>query len=715
MMSGAGYRRGVKVKQLDKYDCGAAALASVAAWYGYIVPICKVRRLCGCTREGISLSGIIDGAGKLNIKGTAFKAPDKENPELRTMPLPAIALIVQDDGASHFVAVYKIVKEKITIMDPAYGDMVSLDWSQFAGRWTGYLITFKPEEDFRPANEKSGSFRLLLRLLFKGNRILAHSIAGGVAVIVLGMFNALFLQHLVDEIIPDKRAGILIPFTLIILTLSIILAAIDYMRYLYLARNGILQESRLITGYLHKIFHLPAEEFNQFTAADLNSRIGDAFKIRRLFSEGITGIISMATTILTALIFMFSFNSALASMVLLFIPLYGLLYHTSMRVNKRMERDIAAESARFETRLMETLNGAATLRYHSAEGAYIERLRDHFAKLEKRIYGSVKTGGLFEMGYEATTALFTAIVLLAGGYYVIVGRFTVGEFISFYTLSVMVATPLNMLAGIGTLVSQAKISWERLYEIFIIRSTNPEDCPANDGIIENLHKLEEDDFGITAERPALELDRVSFSYPGRGAVFENFSLEFSPAGITAVTGGNGSGKSTLCSLLMREYQPQSGRILCYGVDISAIPLQRWLKIISIVPQRCHLLPGTLIENITLNAKEPDIGRVNEICTLLQMTEFIRGLPCGLHSSLRSDLLSGGERQKVAFARVLYRNPQIILIDEALTFVDQPTKAIICRLLKKLSDEGKRIIMVTHEREMADFADNLVELNGRVSC
>lgn len=271
------------------------------------------------------------------------------------------------------------------------------------------------------------------------------------------------------------------------------------------------------------------------------------------------------------------------------------------------------------------------------------------------------------------------------------GKLTAGEIVAFYTLSSLFTAPLDGLARMAGLYSQASVSVERLYEIMEIESENR--------------------YGdsITDSRDIV-FENITFAYPGREPLFERFSTKIKANSITAICGGNGSGKSTLVALLMRDIVPLKGEIFINGKNINSISLNSWRRYISIIPQRVFILNDTLLANIACGEESPDMKLVTDICVEAGLSELINRLPNGICTNIGGGVgLSGGEMQKISIARALYRNPQIYVFDEATSNMDGLSERSIMGLMTKLRKMGKCVIVISHNCRIKSIADELIDL------
>jgi ATP-binding cassette subfamily B protein len=249
-------------------------------------------------------------------------------------------------------------------------------------------------------------------------------------------------------------------------------------------------------------------------------------------------------------------------------------------------------------------------------------------------------------------------------------------------------------------VQNALIAADRLFEIMDLERENDE------------NKIE-----LTPEMLGnIRFENISFSYGTRVDVFENFSLEIKQGELTAIIGESGSGKTTLAALLQKLYPLKDGKIRIGKTDIDYIENQNLRKIVGSVPQQLNLFAGNVIENIALGDFEPDLQRIVEICSMLGMMSFIEKLPAGFTTYLGENgaSLSGGQKQRLAIARALYKNPEILILDEATSSLDSESEQYVQQTIRQLKNQGKTIIIIAHRLSTVLNADNIVVLeNGKV--
>lgn len=685
------------IKQHDESDCGAACIASVARHYGKNIPIALIREESGTSRSGTTIKGIIDACHATGFVSGAYKAQDKEIERLRKVPCPVILHTVNRRGDLHFVVLYSIGRKKAVVMDPAQGARIKMELSRLQKEWTGYLITMSPDPEAGRNWAVNGGKTNVMRFFHLIDvKEYALMLAGSLAYITAGISIALFLQLIIDKVLPSGDITELMKAGGFMLAIMICTLLLGYGRVLYSLRLNLHLDSRLVMGYLSHLFRLPVSFFVKRGAGELNSRIGDISKIRSFLTEGISGIATNLLILAVSFLLMFTYHWRLASMMLMFIPVYLILYAVANKVNKKLNREIIESSAAFEEKTVESITGVKVLKYFGGEETYFRAIRRQYMELVGKLYSGGKYVGAFSSWADAISKMMTVTLLTAGSNFIFAGELTVGELVSFYSLSVYFSMPLSQLAGISESMTEANISAERIGEI--------EDL---DG--EGTGTLE-----FTPDKNAdIVLDNIDFSYPGCPALLEGFSMKIRAGRITALQGESGCGKSSIAGLLMRDFPLRKGRIFIGDMPIDLIDLGIWRKFISIVPQDAPLMNGTILENITCLDSEPDLEKVSQIINELGLTGFIRELPLGPLTKVgeRGSVLSGGQKQRIALARVLYLDPQVIILDEATSSLDEVSQKFILDKIRNLRDEGKTILMITHKSDNVRIADYRIEMNA----
>ena len=697
------YRTGkLKVKQHYKYDCGAACLASVAAYYGIKESLAQIRLHCGCTPQGITMLGIIDGAAALGLDAKGYRSPQKELSQIEGIQSPMIAHFMEEDGFCHYVTVYGTDSERVKIMDPATGEFQKLSHNAFKNRWSGNLIVITPGNSFAPPEDgkRENMFHTILALARHNLTEILLAFAGAIACTATSISTTFLLQQLIDNILPKGEqlwitlAGILV-FALMVLSLYI-----GYATTGYLIRGSIKIETSLTAQYIEKLFRLPAGFFNNYRAGDLSSRIDDIHNIRTLVTEGIIGTLTSSITVIVALIIMFFYNPLLSAYIMAFIPGYWVLFKLSGYLSKKYSRAIAVANAAFESNLLEKIASIESIRHYNASHFASEGVGKRLVALMGETNRLAGIANLMETSTLGISKALICIILTAGSVSVLKGEMSIGQLVGFYSLCSFLTVPLNSLIGAAELIAKATVSYRRISDIILLPD-------------ESLRSGEE--ISPAGLQGNIVVDDVSFRFPGRDHLFEGLSVTFQQGKATLIKGESGCGKTTLVQLLLRDYTPAGGTISFAGVNISQLNLAHWRDMIGYVPQRGILFDTTLLANITMGDESPCIERVVQICSQLGMSYMIEVFPQGLLTVAGEGGkgLSGGECQKICIARALYKDPQIYIFDEITSSLDKESENCVMECIRGLKKRGKTIIMITHKRDNLEIADNVVHIGQAV--
>lgn len=235
----------------------------------------------------------------------------------------------------------------------------------------------------------------------------------------------------------------------------------------------------------------------------------------------------------------------------------------------------------------------------------------------------------------------------------------------------------------------------------VIEEGLKEDMPAEDGA---------EDCEISFEE-AIDMDGLSYAYPGDELILENFSCRISKGEYVGFCGTSGVGKSTLFNILAGFIEPESGAVKIDGVPLTRRTRASWMKQIGYVPQEVFIFNGTLAENIALGCEQIDYQRINVILEKLSLSRLINTLPEGMDTVLSEagSKLSGGEKQRIGIARALYKNASVLLLDEATSALDNETEKEINGILQQLKDSGLTILSIAHRESSLGFCDRIIKI------
>lgn len=511
---------------------------------------------------------------------------------------------------------------------------------------------------------------------------MTQALIGAIVYTVLGLSSSIYMQKIVDYVLVEGNTKLLNLLSLIMIFILIFQVIIGGVKALLAFRTGQHIDARLILGYYKHILKLPQRFFDTMRVGEIISRVNDAVKIRLFINEVAINIIVNFMIIVFSIALMFLYYWKLALIMLAIIPIYLAIYFISNRINKKWQRNIMENSAELESQLVESLNAAGTIKRFGLENYANGKTENRFITLLKTVY---KTGiySLYLGNFsDFVTRLFTIFILWAGSYFVINRELSPGELLSFYALIGYFTGPAASLLGANKSVQDALIAADRLFEIIDLETE------ATD---ENKITLTKELIGD------IHFSNVNFRYGTRDVVFEGLNLTLRRGISTAIVGESGSGKSTLLSLLQNLYPLTSGNINIGAFNIQQISNSSLRKAIAVVPQQIDMFGASIIENIAIGEFEPDMQKVLMLSKLLGINEFIEKMPNTYNTILHEQAsnLSSGQRQRIAIARALYRNPEILILDEATSNLDPLSEQKVQQTLKWFKEQNKTVIIIAH--------------------
>lgn len=684
----------LKIKQRDITDCGAACLASIALHFNLSIPVSRIRQYAGTDKKGTNVLGLIEAAEKLGLQAKAARGTLQS---LSNIPLPAIVHLVMKNGLHHYVVLYKIKSNKIVYMDPGDGQFHSVSTKEFAESWSGVIVLLLPGDSFVTGSQKTSNLLRFWQLMLPHSSFLLQALLGALVYTILGLSTSIYIQKLIDFVLVEGNLQLLNMLSLGMIVILIFQIIIGAYKSVLGMQTGQMIDARLILGYYKHLLQLPQRFFDTMRVGEIMSRINDAVKIREFINSVALNLIVNCFIVLFSIGIMFLYYWKLALIMLSLIPIYLFIYWVSNRMNRKWQRRLMEESADLESQLVESLNAVGTVKKFGLESFSNEKTESKFIALLRTIY---KTG-IYSLSIgnsvEFFTRLFTILLLWLGAYFVIQRELTPGELLSFYALVGYFTGPASSLIGANKSIQEALIAADRLFEIIDLETeTNAE----------SKVELTSDLVGD------IQLQNIHFRYGTRSTVFENLNLLIEKGKSTAIVGESGSGKSTLLSLLQNLYPLNKGNITIGGLDVQYISNKSLRQRISVVPQEIDLFTGTIIDNIALGEYEPDMQRVLFLSKLLGIDEFIEQMPDAYHSAVNEQgaNFSGGQKQRIAIARALYRNPDILILDEATSSLDPANEQKVKEALDWFKQQIKTVIIIAHKLTTIKYCDNIVVLN-----
>ena len=440
--------------------------------------------------------------------------------------------------------------------------------------------------------------------------------------------------------------------------------------------------------------------FHENPSGKLVTRLtNDVQNMHEMFTSVIVTLFNDAIRIIGILILLFWLNWRLALMMTLLLPVILIATFWFSKMARNVFREIRTNLARINSYLQEAISGISLIqmfqREKDSETSFVSLNQDYFQSAMHQI----KIFGIFMPLLDIVSSTATGIIIWYGGVQILEGKMTIGILVAFLSYMRLFFQPLRELAQKYSIVQSAMASAERIFQLLDTKSNLP---------------IVSKPFVPQIVKGAIEFNNVTFGYDSANPVIHNLSLKVKPGETVAIVGATGSGKSTLVNLLERMYDPDQGAILLEDHDVRELDPQ-WLRnTVGLVMQEISLIPGSIRENILLNHKM-DESELDVILEQAQLVELIGRLPEGIHTKIGEGNLdlSAGQRQLLAMARIMARNPKILVLDEATANVDSETEILVERAVEATLAQRTNIV-IAHRLSTIRRSDRIIVMDsGRI--
>ena len=445
-----------------------------------------------------------------------------------------------------------------------------------------------------------------------------------------------------------------------------------------------------------KVNRLPLAYFDSRQRGELLSRLtNDVDNIQASVSMTVGQLLSAVLTVVAVLAMMVSISGLLALTTVLTVPLTLWLTRAIASRSQRMFVAQWANTGRLNAHIEETYSGFTVVRTFGHRVAAQKRFDELNADLYQSGFGAQFFSGLVSPATMFIGNISYVAVAVIGGYQVATGQVTLGSVQAFIQYVRQFNQPLTQVAGMYNTLQSGVASAERVFDFL----DEPEETPSAA-------------VDLPAGPGRVEFQNVTFGYRPGSPVIDDLSLVAEPGSTVAIVGPTGAGKTTLMALLMRFYDPESGRILVDGEDITECSRRSLRLRIGVVPQDTWLLGGTIAENIAFGRPEATEEQIIEAARAARVDPFVRSLPDGYQTRIGDDggTVSAGEKQLIAIARAILARPQLLILDEATSSVDTRTELLVQQAMTELR-RNRTSFIVAHRLSTIRDADVIVVMGG----
>ena len=640
--------------------------------------------------KGIGLLQLAAVADLLGLRASLLEVAEAD---VARLPLPAVAL---ENG--HPLVIWQVDNSGLLIGDPRAGQR-RLPRGQLAGLLdeNGRMAVLTLE---RASSTPKARFGLswFLPAIRQHRGILIQVLVASFFVQLFALLNPLLIQQIIDAVISQGNLKSLNVLGSLLVAMAVAEGLLGSLRtYLFSDTTNRIDIS-LGSTIIDHLLRLPLSYFAKRPVGEVASRINELEKIRRFLTGTALTVVLDAVFSVIYIAVMLLYSPMLTAWALGVVPFFIGLTAAAAPIIRAQLREQAEANARVQSHLVETLGGMETVKGQGMEL--------HSRWRWQQLYGGQISAG-FRNTVTSTAAgsashffeqLSGLLVLWVGAGLVLQGQLTLGQLIAFRILSGYVTGPLLRLATLWQNFQETALSLERLSDIV----DHPQEIEIAGEQLPPLPPV----LG------AIRYERVNFRFGSNGPLqLLNVDVDIPAGSFVGIVGSSGSGKSTLLKLLTRLYDPLEGTIRMDGYDISKVDLYSLRRQIGVVPQDSLLFDGTVQENIALTRPDADFEAIMAAAKVACAHDFIQQLPAGYSSSVgeRGAGLSGGQRQRLAIARMVLKQPRLLVLDEATSALDVDTEQQLTRNLSE-AYRGRTVLFITHRLGTLRHADLILVMH-----
>ncbi len=523
------------------------------------------------------------------------------------------------------------------------------------------------------------------------------SIALLLVVSALALVRPLVMRSGLDAIGTEPggivRAGIA-------LTIIILLEQAIAFPQLYLVQAGGAKAMNDLRMAVFRFLHTRSLAFFDRTPVGrLVTRVtNDVDAINEMFASGALNAVGDLIRLVVIVFVLLSLDWKMSLIAFVLVPPILLVVNWTRRRIREAFREIRTKTARMNTYVNEQVNGMALVQAYAREDAGAREFDSINRAYRDANNRSIVLDATMDASIEMISSLCIASVLWAAGVQSASEHVSFGTLFAFVAYIEMFFLPIRDLSTRYTLLQSAMTGAERVFELF---DNQDEDAPARAGRASPASTPDDD-------TPALELDDVSFGYKPGVLALKNVSMRVARGEKVALVGATGAGKSTVASLFLRLYEVEDGSVRAFGRDVRDYPRDELRARFAVVPQDVFLFPGSVAGNVAAGDAEPDMPRVRRALERVGALDLFEEREGGLDAKVneRGSNFSAGERQLLAFARALYKDPDVLVLDEATANIDSNTEARLQRAVEKIL-EGRTSLVIAHRLSTIRAADRIV--------
>ena len=672
-------------------ECGAACLLSIIKYYKGNVSLNYLLEITNTNKNGTNFYELSKGAQEIGFQSKGYKINNIN--EMLQYNNPFICQI-KINNYNHFVVVYKIQKNKITVMDPAKG-MIVVNQNKFNEMFTGNILLLEPIKKMPVFNDNNYLLKVIQNIIIINKKLIIKILSLTILVIIFTCLYSYYFKIIIDNIIFTNKSNLLM-VSIIFIIIVLLREFSEFLRnnlLLYLNKK---LDLSIITTTINKIISLPYSYYKNKTTGEIISRVNDLLYIKNVVSKFIITLFLDTILSLAVLIILFKINRNMTLLLLLITIIYLFIYFIFKNPIKKYTNIMQENNAKVNSFLVESISSYNTIKGLNLEKEFINKINKQYLYLINDNCSFAKITNFEELIKNLCEGIIVIIIIYIGSSLIMDKSLTIGNLITYNSLLYYYLNPVKNLLNF----------YKELY--YVKNSINN---------INNIlnYKYESLDTNSNLRFDNnIRIKQLNFNYNCTNRVIDNISLNIPANSKVLILGSSGSGKSTLLKIIYKYYEIERDKIYFGNYDINDFTTSDIRRNITYISQDELLYTDTIKNNIILNRNIQE-DKLIEICKLTCVTDILIDNNFSYDYPLEENgaNLSGGQKQRIILARALLKESKIILIDEGLNEIDVNLER---KILKNIFSyyNNKTIIIVSHRLDNMDLYDMTVTLNsGRI--